>query len=196
MKTLRLTLLALMVAASTALAADWNLDASHSSVNFTVKHLMVSTVHGEFKDFTGTASFEPADLSTMSANFTAQVASVSTDDEKRDGHLKGADFFDAENFSTMTFVSKKAVQTAPGVAKLTGDLTIRGVTKEVTFDVEGFNEEITTPWGMKAVGGTAEATINRHDFGVSWNKSLDAGGVVVSDNVKITVELELNRPVS
>lgn len=176
------------------MAADWNLDKSHSSVNFRVKHMMVSTVHGEFKDFDGTASFDPADLSTLKTNFTVQVASVNTDDEKRDGHLKSADFFDAEKFPTLAFVSKSAKQTAPGKATLTGDLTIRGVTKEVTFDVEGFNEEIATPWGMKAVGGSATATINRHDYGVSWNKTLDAGGVVVADNVKIQLELELVRP--
>ncbi len=194
MKTLRLIALALIVAGSTAMAADWNLDKSHSSVNFSVKHLMVSTVHGQFKDFDGTASFDAKDLSTLNANFTAQVASVNTDNEKRDGHLKSADFFDAEKFPTLTFVSKSAKQTAPGKAALTGDLTIRGVTKEVTFDVEGFNEEVTTPWGVIAVGGTATTTINRQDYGVSWNKNLDTGGVVAGDNVKITVELELNRP--
>jgi len=194
MKTLRLIALALIVAGSTAMAADWTLDKAHSSMNFTVKHLMVSTVHGQFTDFDGTASFDAKDLSTLKTSFTAQVASVNTDNEKRDGHLKSADFFDAEKFPTLTFVSKSAKQTAPGKATLTGDLTIRGVTKEVTFDVEGFGAEIATPWGAIAVGGTATTTINRQDFGVSWSKSLDGGGVVAGDNVKITVELEFNRP--
>lgn len=196
MNTIRSIALAVIISGSQLFAADWSLDKPHSSVNFSVRHMMVATVHGEFTEFDGTASFDPADLSTLKANFTVQVASVTTDDEKRDGHLKSADFFDVEKFPTMTFVSKSAKQTAPGVATLTGDLTIRGVTKEVTFNIEGFNTEITTPWGVKAVGGTASATINRHDFGVSWNKTLDAGGVVVADNVKIQLELELTRPAS
>ena len=194
MKTLRLIALALIVASTTAMAADWNLDKSHLSVNFSVKHLMVSTVRGSFTDFDGTASFDAKDLSTLKTSFTAQVASVNTDDAKRDGHLKSPDFFDAEKFPTLTFVSKSAKQTAPSKASLTGDLTIRGVTKEVTFDVEGFGEEMTTPWGVIAVGGTATTTINRQDFGVSWNKDLDKGGVVAGNDVKIMVELELNRP--
>lgn len=196
MKAMKLMVLGLVLVGASANAAEWNLDKGHSSVNFAVKHLVVSTTRGEFKDYAGTASFDPTDLSTLQANFTVQVGSVDTRDEKRDGHLKSADFFDVEKFPTMTFVSKKALQTAAGKAQLTGDLTIRGVTKEVTFDVEGFNEEITTPWGFKAVGGTAKATINRQDFGVSWNKTLDAGGVVVGDEVKIELELELNRPAS
>ncbi len=194
MKSIRLILLALVVSASSVLAQDWSLDNSHSSVNFAVSHLVVSKTRGEFKDYTGTASFNPADLSTIKANFTVQVGSVDTRDEKRDGHLKSADFFDVEKFPTMTFVSKSAKQTAPGKGTLTGDLTIRGVTKEVTFMLDGFNSEIATPWGSKVVGGKATATINRQDFGVSWNKTLDAGGVVVGDDVEITLELEFNRP--
>lgn len=194
MKLIRLLLLTVFVAGSSALAADWNLDKSHSSVNFSVKHLVVATVRGQFTDFDGSASFDPKDLSTLKTNFTVQIASVNTDNEKRDGHLKTGDFFDAENHPTMTFVSKKAEQVAPGKAKLTGDLTIRGVTKEVTFDVEGFNEEVKTPWGMYAVGGTATTTINRFDFGVSWDNKIDSGGLVAGENVKITLDLEFNRP--
>ncbi|MBK6765026.1 MAG: polyisoprenoid-binding protein [bacterium] len=195
MKTLKLIALGLVIAGANAFAADWNLDTGHSSVNFAVKHLVVSTTRGEFKDYAGTASFNPADLSTMQANFTVQVGSVDTRDEKRDGHLKSADFFDVEKFPTMTFVSKSAKQTAPGKATLTGDLTIRGVTKGVTFEVEGFNQEIPSPWGGAVVtGGTAKTTINRQDFGVSWNKTLDAGGLVVGDNVDVELELEFNRP--
>jgi polyisoprenoid-binding protein YceI len=187
-----LSLLAVMIVSlGGAFAADWELDKAHSSVNFAVKHMMVSTVRGGFKDFDGTASFDPANLATLSANFTAQIASISTDNEKRDGHLKSADFFDAEKYPTVTFVSKKAVQTAPGKAQLTGDLTLRGVTKEITFNVEGFNQEWATPWGGKSIGGVATATINRQDFGVSWNKDLDKGGVVVGNDVEIEVQLEL-----
>ncbi|MCB9358260.1 MAG: polyisoprenoid-binding protein [Calditrichaeota bacterium] len=197
MKTLRLLVLVLVASASTSFAYDWTLDKVHSSVGFGVKHLVVSTTRGEFKDFEGTASFDPANLSTLAANFTVQVGSIDTKEEKRDEHLKGADFFDAEKYPTITFVSKKAEQTGPGKAKLTGDMTMHGVTKEVTFDIEGFNQEIPSPWGgANIVGGTAKTTINRQDFGVSWNKNLDAGGVVVGDEVQIEIELELNRPTS
>lgn len=195
MKTIQMILLALVVASTSLFAADWTIDQPHSSVNFEVKHLVVSTVHGEFKQFDGTVSLDPKDLSTINASFTIQVASVNTDNEKRDGHLKSPDFFDAATHPTITFVSKKSAQTAPGMAKLTGDLTIRGVTKEVTFDVEGFGDELNMGESY-VIGGKATTTINRQDFGVNWNRNLDNGGVVASDNVKIIVELELNRPAS
>ena len=191
---IQLLVLALVVAGSTAFAADWNIDKAHSSINFSTKHMLVSTVHGKFEDFDGTVSFDPKDLSTISTNFTVQMASVNTDNEKRDGHLKTGDFFDVEHFPTMTFVSKKAEQTGEGKAMLTGDLTIRGVTKEVTFDVEGFNQEVKSPWGTFNTGGTATTTINRFDYGVAWDTKLDSGGLVVGQDVNITVELELNRP--
>ena len=194
MKMIQLLVLALVVAGSTAFAADWNIDKEHSSINFSTKHMLVSTVHGKFEDFDGTVSFDPKDLSTISTNFTVQMASVNTDNEKRDGHLKTGDFFDVEHFPTMTFVSKKAEQTGEGKAMLTGDLTIRGVTKEVTFDVEGFNQEVKSPWGTFNTGGTATTTINRFDYGVAWDTKLDSGGLVVGQDVNITVELELNRP--
>ncbi|MCB1059023.1 MAG: polyisoprenoid-binding protein [Calditrichaeota bacterium] len=194
MKMIQLLVLALVVAGSTAFAADWNIDKAHSSINFSTKHMLVSTVHGKFEDFDGTVSFDPKDLSTISTNFTVQMASVNTDNEKRDGHLKTGDFFDVEHFPTMTFVSKKAEQTGEGKAMLTGDLTIRGVTKEVTFDVEGFNQEVKSPWGTFNTGGTATTTINRFDYGVAWDTKLDSGGLVVGQDVNITVELELNRP--
>ena len=194
MKMIQLLVLALVVAGSTAFAADWNIDKAHSSINFSTKHMLVSTVHGKFEDFDGTVSFDPKDLSTISTNFTVQMASVNTDNEKRDGHLKTGDFFDVEHFPTMTFVSKKAEQTGEGKAMLTGDWTIRGVTKEVTFDVEGFNQEVKSPWGTFNTGGTATTTINRFDYGVAWDTKLDSGGLVVGQDVNITVELELNRP--
>lgn len=195
MKTINWFLLALVVASTSLFAADWKIDKAHSSANFSVKHMLVSTVHGNFNEFDGTISLDPKDLSTINANMTMQVASINTDNEKRDGHLKSPDFFDAATHPTITFVSKKSVQTAPGMAKLTGDLTMRGVTKEVTFDVEGFNDELNL--GEKyVVGGTATTTVNRQDYGVNWSKTLDNGGAVAGDNVKITVELELNRPAS
>jgi len=173
-------------------AADWAVDQSHSSLNFKTKHLVFTTVRGTFDEFEGTVSLDPGDLSTIQAAFTAQIASINTDNDGRDEHLRGSDFFDAEHHPTMTFQSKMARQTAPGKAELTGDLTIRGVTKEVTFMVDGFHQSIDF-MGTTKIGGIATATINRQDFGVSWNRTLDNGGLVVSDNVDIEIELELDK---
>ncbi|MBU1920266.1 YceI family protein [bacterium] len=191
-RTILLTIFtALFAFGTTASASNWAIDKVHSNVGFDAKHLVISTVEGEFADYDATISFEPSDLSTLNVNFTVQIGSINTDNEKRDGHLKSADFFDVETYPTMTFKSTGVKVTAPGEAELTGDLTIRGVTKPVTFAVDGFNQPIEF-MGTTKTGGTAKATINRQDFGVSWNKSLDAGGVLVSDDVNIVLELELD----
>jgi polyisoprenoid-binding protein YceI len=184
--------LALLAMSGSAFAAGWTIDPAHSSINFSVKHMVITTVHGEFKEFDGTVNYEPEDLSTLSAEFTAQAASIDTDNDQRDGHLRSGDFFLVEEHPTLHFKSSGVKVLGPGEAELTGDLMIRGVTKPVTFKVDGFNETIDTGNGVKT-GGTATATINRHDYGVSWNKTLDAGGVVVGDDVKILIELELNK---
>jgi polyisoprenoid-binding protein YceI len=188
---LSLSALALMVAGK-ASAADWSFDQAHTSFNFKVKHLVVTTVRGEFTDFAGTASFDPADLSTLSAEVTVQTASINTENEQRDQHLSSSDFLSASEYPEMTFKSTGAKVIEPGKTELMGDLTIRGVTKPVTFLVEGLNEPVNFGGTIK-VGGTATATINRQDFGASWNKTLDSGGVVVGDEVQIEIELELNQ---
>jgi polyisoprenoid-binding protein YceI len=175
-----------------AAAAEWTIDKAHSNVGFEVKHMMFTTVPGKFTDYTGTINLDPKDLSTTSVNFTVQAASITTSNEQRDTHLKSPDFFDVATYPVITFQSKKANAMGPGMIELVGDLTMRGVTKEVTFMVEGFNNPIEF-MGSTKIGGSATATINRQDFGVSWNKALDSGGVVVGDEVKIIIELELNQ---
>lgn len=170
-------------------AATWEVDQAHSSVYFKVRHLVVAKTKGEFTDFTGEINFDGKNWKDASAEFTVQAASIDTDNEDRDKHLRSADFLATDSFPTMTFVTKSVTPAEDGEFKLTGDLTIRGVTKEVTFDGE-FHGVIQDPWGNTRAGFTAETTINRQDFGVSWNKTLDAGGVVVSDDVDITLEIE------
>lgn len=183
---------ALTIAATGAQAETWNIDPSHSSVGFSVRHLVVSKVPGSFKDFSGSLEWDGKNLAAGTVEFTIQSASVSTDNEKRDGHLKSPDFFAVDSFPTLTFKSTKITPGQGENFKLTGNLTIRGVTKEVTFDCI-FNGTQATPWGFTAAAFSAVTTINRQDFKVSWSKSLDGGGLVVSDDVKIEIELEVNN---
>jgi polyisoprenoid-binding protein YceI len=174
----------LLIFGGKTLAADWAIDHAHSSMNFSVKHLVIATVNGTFTDFDGTISFDPNDLSTIKADVTAQIASVNTNNEKRDGHLRTSDFFDAENYPTMEFKSTSAKQTAPGKAELMGDLTIRGVTKPVTFEVEGFNQTVEA-FGATKTAGTATATINRMDYGVAWDAKMETGNLIAGETVTI-----------
>jgi polyisoprenoid-binding protein YceI len=193
---LRNLVLALGLVATPALAhaADWTVDPMHSSASFTVKHMMVSTVRGEFGKMSGTASWSKPDYSDAKVEMTIDATSVDTREPKRDAHLKSPDFFDVAKFPTLTFKSKRV---APGKTTghigLVGDLTIHGVTKEVTFDVTVPSQEMKTPFGTVAVGAEATTRINRKDFGLNWNKALEAGGVLVSENVDIDVNLELSR---
>lgn len=172
-------------------AEQWMLDKSHSLVGFTVKHMMVTNTRGEFTEYDATVDFDPANPASMKINATIDVNSISTRNEQRDGHLKSADFFDAANHPKMTFVSKKAVKAADGTIKLTGDLTIRGTTKEVTLDLTGFDKVYDDPWGSSRLGGTVSGIINRKDFGLTWNAALETGGVVVGEEVTINIEIEL-----
>jgi len=191
-RTILLTLIAgLFTISSTASAADWETDKVHSSIGFKVKHLVISSTKGVFNDYEGTISFDPSDLSTFDIEFTVQVASIDTDNENRDDHLKNSEFLDAENYPTMTFKSTGVKVNGDGEAELMGELTIRGVTKPVTFAVEGFNQPVTFMETTK-VGGTAITTIDRQEFGISWNRSMDTGGLVVGNDVEIELELELN----
>lgn len=179
-------------AAMSADAATWKADTVHSSVGFSVKHLVVSNVHGNFRAFDATVDFDGKNLENGWVEMTVQVASIDTDNNDRDNHLRSADFFDAVGSPTMTFKSTKVHDINGNKFKLTGDLTIRGVTKPVTFDCE-FNGVINDPWGNTKAGFSATTTINRQDFKVSWNKALDSGGLVVGDDVTIDIELELGQ---
>ncbi|MCP4571646.1 MAG: YceI family protein [bacterium] len=197
MKTTRKSLLGFMVLSATVLlalpaaAADWNLDASHSHVGFKVKHMAISKVTGSFGDVTGTLTGEADKPATFLAEITIQVASVDTGNEKRDEHLTGADFFDVEKFPTMTFKST-GVATDGGDGVLTGELTLHGVTKTVELELE-YLGQVNDPWGNTRMGFSAEGKIDRRDFGLTWSKALEAGGLVVGNDVEIELEIELVR---
>lgn len=179
----------LLVLASLARAEKWEIDVAHSSVGFSVRHMVVTKTHGKFNDFNGYIDFDGKNVEKGSVEITAQIASIDTDNKKRDDHLRSPDFFDAEKFRTMIFKSKKVIKGKGSEFKLEGDLTIKDVTKEVTFDCE-FNGVINDPMGNTRAGFSATAKINRQDFNVKWSKSLDAGGLVVGDEVKINLEIE------
>ncbi len=176
-----------------ALSAPWELDAAHSGVQFKVRHLMVTSVRGDFEKVAGTIHYDETDISKSRADITIDAASVNTRVAQRDDHLRSADFLDAAKYPTITFKSKRVEKGGQGRLKIIGDLTIRGVTKEVTLDVEGPTPPVKDPQGSIRVGGQATARINRKDFGLTWNKALEAGGVVVGDEVDITIDVEIFR---
>lgn len=166
----------------------WDFDLSHSSLNFHVRHLMVSKVHGRFTTWTGTLELDETDLTKSRLEVTIDAASVDTKEPKRDDHLRSADFFEVEKFPHLTFKSTK-VEKAGDDYKVTGDLTIRGITKSVTLDVEG-GDTVKDPWGGTRTGFSAKTSISRKDFGLTWNVALEAGGFVVGDKIDITLEIE------
>jgi polyisoprenoid-binding protein YceI len=180
---------ALGVTSLSALAETWAVDASHSTVGFAVRHMMVSNVKGSFDKFTASVEGSPTDPAAAKISATIEVGSVNTRDAKRDEHLRTADFFDAAKFPQMTFTSTKVEKTSATTAKVTGDLTLRGVTKPVVLDVE-YTAPVKNPWGKTVVGASATGKINRKDFGVNWSKSLDGGGLVVGDEVTLQLDLE------
>ncbi|WP_107942168.1 YceI family protein [Metasolibacillus fluoroglycofenilyticus] len=171
--------------------ANWTVDQSHSSIGFSVKHMMVSKVKGAFDSYSAQIeAADLADLSTANISFAIDAASINTRSEDRDNHLKSADFFDAEQFPKITFQST-SIEKSGDDYKVTGDLTIKDVTKPVTFDVE-FNGKGTNPWGQAVYGFEAETSINREEFGLTWNAALETGGVLVGKDITISVELEVN----
>ena len=174
-----------------ALASTWNIDPEHSSVGFKVKHLMVSNVNGNFNKHTGVVEIDDKDITKSTVQVTIDTSSINTNVQKRDEHLRSADFFDVAKFPTMTFVSKKVAKAGQDKLKITGDLTLHGVTKEVVLDVEGPSVESKDPWGNIRKGATAHTKINRKDFGLVWNAALETGGVVVGDDVNIILEIEM-----
>ena len=176
---------------SFAQATAWQIDPAHSAAQFTVRHLMIANVKGDFSKVTGVVNLDEKDITKSFAEVTIDTTTVNTGEPKRDAHLRSADFFDVERYSTMTFRSKRITPAGEGKFKMTGDLTIRGVTREVTFDVEGPTPAIKDPWCNARAGATATAKINRKDFNVLWNATMDGGGVVVGDEVTITVDVEM-----
>ncbi len=169
----------------------WTIDPAHTAAHFSVRHMMISNVRGEFTKVSGSATIDLANPSKTSVEITIDAASINTREPQRDEHLRSADFLDAANHPTLTFRSKRVEALGAENFKLTGDLTIRGVTKEVTFDVEGPTPAVKDPWGNLRVGITASTKINRKDFGVAFNALTETGGVMVGDEVKITIDAEL-----
>lgn len=190
-KITAIVLSAAMILAVGAQANTWQVDKVHSSVGFTVSHMTISKVRGRFNDFSGELNFDGKDLKSGSIAFTVKVSSIDTDDEDRDGHLKSDDFFNAETYPDISFKSKKVIPGEGEEFKLVGDLTIRDITKEVTFDCE-YHGMIEMK-GSKKGGFSAETTINRHDFKVAFNRALEGGGLVVGNDVKLSLELEFNQ---
>jgi polyisoprenoid-binding protein YceI len=175
---------------TSAATTTWNLDAAHSSAEFKVKHMMIANVKGHFSGLSGVLTEHTVDSTLSSVDASVPVATISTGDEKRDGHLKTAEFFDAEKFPTLNFKSTKVVKKGEEDYEVTGDLTIHGVTKPVTFAVEGPSAPAKDPWGQTKIGLSATAKINRKDFGLSWNAALETGGFLVGDDVTINLEVQ------
>jgi len=180
-----------LAAASSVQGQTWTIDASHSAAHFAVRHMMVSTVRGDMGKITGTVTFDPAKPAAGSIEATVDVTGINTREAGRDKHLKSADFFDVEKFPTITFKSKRIDPVAAGGFKITGDLTMKGVTKEVVLDAEPLRPAIKDQRGAARTGTTATTKLNRQDFGVNWSRALDGGGVVVSDEVSVTIDIEL-----
>jgi len=174
-------------------AATWQMDPAHSSFEFKIRHLTVSNVKGDFSKVQGVAIIDDQNITQLKVEVAIDAASVNTGHTQRDEHLRGPDFFDVTKYPTITFVSKKVIKIDTNRLKVIGDLTLRGVTREITVDVEGPTPEVKDPWGNFRRGATATAKINRRDFGITWNKVLDTGGLVIGDEVNITIEVELVR---
>lgn len=192
MKKLFLLTLLPIVSAIGQTPTKWEVDASHTNVMFTVTHLVISEVTGFFKSFTANITHTKSDYSDAKGEMTIQVASINTDNERRDTHLKSDDFFAADTYPTITFVSKSFTKKADGKYVITGDLTMRGTTKTVDLDAE-FRGEIKDPWGNTKSAWRVTGVVNRLEFGLKWNSLMEAGGAVVDKDVRITVQAEFQK---
>ncbi|MDD2899181.1 MAG: YceI family protein [Desulfuromonadaceae bacterium] len=176
---------------SLSFATIWTIDPDHSNVGFKVRHLMVSNVKGNFEKYAGTVDINDKDITKSKVDVSIDTNSISTNVKKRDDHLRSADFFDVAKYPTMTFISKKVAVAGKDKLKVTGDLTLHGVTRTVVLDVEGPSRESKDPWGNLRKGATATTKINRKDFGLVWNAALETGGVAVGEEINITLEIEM-----
>src|SRR5579863_9333680 len=184
---------AVVTPATAATTIAWNIDPAHSAAEFKVKHMMISNVKGSFTGLSGVLTEHTTDSSLSYVAASIPVATVSTGDAQRDGHLKSADFFDAEKYPTLDFKSTKVVRKGEAEYEVTGDLTIHGVTKDVTFAVEGPSAPGKDPWGNTRIGLSATAKINRKEFGLGWNAALETGGVLVGEDIAITLDIQFIR---
>jgi polyisoprenoid-binding protein YceI len=189
-------ILAGALSVNTVHAADYNIDAAHSDVQFRVRHMGISTVTGSFGEFSGTFSVDPKKIEATKGSAVIKVASVNTNNDRRDGHLKGDDFFNAGQFPEIKFVSKavRNVNMADSTADLVGDLTIRDVTKEIVLKVKGTGILAKDPWGMERAAFRATGVINRFDFNLKWNNLIEGGGLVVAPEVEIVLAFQGVRP--
>ncbi|BCA79005.1 YceI family protein [Desulfuromonas sp. AOP6] len=192
MKRLILTLgvFALLIAPSGAMATNWNIDPDHSAAHFKVRHMMIADVRGSFPDVQGVVVINDSDITRSTVDVTIKAASIHTGVEKRDAHLKSADFFEVETYPTLTFKSKRVQKVSDNSLRVVGDLTLHGVTKEVELLVDGPSGEVKDPWGNLRKGARAATQINRKDFGIIWNATLDNGGLMIGDDVEIIIDLE------
>jgi polyisoprenoid-binding protein YceI len=168
----------------------WNIDPVHSVAEFKVKHMMISNVKGQFTRVKGTLALDEADFTDSRVEASIEAASINTRDDQRDAHLKSADFFDVEKFPTLSFNSTRITRIADGELAVAGDLTIHGVTRNVVFTVEGPSAPAKDPWGNARRGLSATTKINRKDFGLTWNAALETGGILVGDEVSITLDVQ------
>ena len=176
-----------------AAGTKWTIDPAHTSVTFGVRHMMVSTVRGEFQKVAGTVTWDPSHPEATQIEATLDVASINTREAQRDAHLRSADFFDAEKYPSITFRSRGVGRSKDGNIEIVGDLTIRDTTRVVALDVEGPTPEFKNPWGQTVIGASAKASIKRSEFGMTWNTVLEAGGLLVGDEISIQLDLQLRR---
>ena len=177
-------------AAYPATITNWKIDPAHSAAEFKVRHMMISNVKGSLRGIKGSLVLDEANTENSSVRASIDVSTISTGDDQRDGHLKSADFFDAAKYPEMTFNSTEVKRSGDGEYKVTGQLTMHGVTKLVTFDVEGPGTPGKDPWGNTRIGLSATAKINRKDFGLNWNSALETGGVLVGEDVTLTLDVQ------
>jgi polyisoprenoid-binding protein YceI len=190
------TIMALMLLIPAAVSASiWKINPDHSSIQFQVRYMGLVNVKGSFDRFQGVVTLDEKNLSKSSVEVAIESASINTGVEKRDEHLRTDDFFDCPKYPTIHFVSKKVIPAGKQKLKVIGDLTMLGVTKEVVLNVDGPTPEIKDPWGNIRRGATARTRVNRHDFGMTWNRALDAGGIMIGKMVDVIMEVELIKAV-
>jgi len=177
--------------ATTSRVSNWEIDPAHSGARFSVRHMMVSTVRGEFGKFTGVVKLDESDPTRSSVQVTMDASSVNTHDARRDAHLRSADFLDVEKFPTIDFRSTVVKKTGDDPYEITGQFTLHGVTRDLTLTVEAPAEVGKDPWGKLRRGGTATGKLNRKDYGLNWNQALETGGILLGDEVKLTIDVEL-----
>jgi polyisoprenoid-binding protein YceI len=186
----RLLIASAVALSAPALAATWQIDPAHSNVSFSVRHMMVSNVRGEFTKVSGTVDGDEKTPTQAVINATIDATSINTREAKRDDHLKSADFLDVAKYPTLTFKSKRIEPSGTGQFKVTGDLTLHGVTREVVLDVSDVTPPIKDPMGKTRAGAHATTKIDRKDFGINWSKTMDGGGLLVGDDVDISIDVE------